>query len=290
VADPTRPAGASGAGDGNDAAWQRTALANAWRRWTPKQTVLLREATRAILRAGRIARGMEVLDLASGPGNPALQLAEAVGPEGRVTATDVSADMVASAEDNARRAGLTNMRFQQVDARTIPFPPASFDAVTCRFGIMYFTDVDQALREVRRVCRPGGRAAFVSWGHEAQPFFASTHGVVARSMRTPLAPGAPNTFAFARPGSLTEALAAAGFEELREEALEIEMVWPGPPAELWRFFQEVTASFAEMKRDLPGDWERISGEAEAALGAYARDGEVRLPGLIHVASGRPAGS
>jgi ubiquinone/menaquinone biosynthesis C-methylase UbiE len=154
----------------NEASWKSTALNEAWRRWTPKQTVLLQQATQAIVRASGIARGMQVLDLASGPGNPALQLAEAVGPDGSVTATDVSADMVESVEENARRAGLTNMRFRQVDAHAIPFEARSFDVVTCRFGIMYFSNVEQALREVRRVCKPGGRVAFVSWGHEAQPF------------------------------------------------------------------------------------------------------------------------
>src|SRR5687767_13088348 len=150
-----------------EAPWKTTSLAEAWRKWTPKQTVLLQEATQAILRACRIERGMQVLDLASGPGNPALQLAEAVGPDGLVTATDVNADMVAGVEENARRAGLTNMGFRQVDAHAIPFEPASFDVVTCRFGIMYFADVGRALREVHRVCKPSGRAVFVAWGDAA---------------------------------------------------------------------------------------------------------------------------
>lgn len=269
-----------------ETAWRNTAFIEAWRKWTPKQTVLVQDATRAILRASGVERGMQVLDLASGPGNPALQLAEAVGPDGLVTATDVSADMVAIVEENARRAGLSNMRFRQVDAHAIPFESATFDIVTCRFGIMYFTNVDQALREVHRVCKPGGRVAFVAWGHEAQPYFASTQGIVAKHMRAPLSPDAPNHFAFARPGSLSEALGRAGFDQIQEQAETIQMVWPGPPSELWQFFQEVTAVFAEMKRNLPDDWQRISGEVEAALGAYARDGGVHVPGLINVASGR----
>ena len=65
----------------DEATWKSTAFIDAWRKWTPKQTVLLQEATQALLRACRIERGMAVLDLASGPGNPALQLAEAVGPD-----------------------------------------------------------------------------------------------------------------------------------------------------------------------------------------------------------------
>jgi SAM-dependent methyltransferase len=271
---------------GSDAHWRGAGLDEAWRKWTPKQTVLLQEATRAILEASRVERGMQVLDLASGPGNPALQLAEAVGSDGLVTATDVSADMVTSVEENARRAGLTNLRFRQVDAHAIPFESASFDVVTCRFGIMYFSNVAQALREVHRVCKPGGRVAFVAWGDETQPYFASTRGVVARHMCAPPGPGAPNVFGFARPGSLREALGSAGFEQLVEQALTIEMVWPGPPSELWQFFQESTPAFADMRRNVPDDWHRISIEAEAALSAYARADQVHLPGLINVASGR----
>ena len=146
----------------NETSWRSTALTDAWRRWTPKQTVLLQQATNAILRASRVARGMQVLDLASGPGNPALQLAEAVGPQGCVTATDVIADMVASVEANAARAGVTNMRFRLADAHAIPFEAATFDVVTCRFGIMYFSNVAQALREVHRVCKPDGEIFIVN--------------------------------------------------------------------------------------------------------------------------------
>src|SRR5688572_15342656 len=83
--------------------------ARAWRTWNAKLGVLSRAATEAIVRAAQIEPGMRVLDLAGGTGEPALSLAEAVGPDGHVTATDFVPEMLAVAEENARQRGLGNL-------------------------------------------------------------------------------------------------------------------------------------------------------------------------------------
>nr|VFK40763.1 MAG: demethylmenaquinone methyltransferase [Candidatus Kentron sp. SD]VFK46401.1 MAG: demethylmenaquinone methyltransferase [Candidatus Kentron sp. SD] len=261
-------------------------FAEAWYRWAPKQRVFLDGVTQSMLRVAQIQPGIKILDLASGPGNPALQFAEAVTPSGMVTATDISPDMVASAQRGANQLGLSNMKFRVADADALPFDTDSFDRITCRFGIMYFSDTQRALSEVMRVCKPGGRAVFVSWGPEEQPFFASTHGIVSKYMQVPLRPDAPDTFAFAQPGLLQQALDNAGFKNVNEEALTIEMLWPGSPADLWKFFQEVTASFAEMKQSLsPGNWQHVTNEVKTALSVYARDEHVCLSGMVNLALG-----
>jgi SAM-dependent methyltransferase len=105
-------------------------------------------ATESIVRAAQVTPGMEVLDIASGTGEPALTLAETAG---HVTATDLGPQMLVSAEENARARGVGNVTFTHADVHELPFGDASFDRVTCRFGIMYFADVDRALGEIRRV-------------------------------------------------------------------------------------------------------------------------------------------
>jgi ubiquinone/menaquinone biosynthesis C-methylase UbiE len=82
--------------------------------------------------------------------------------------------MLAVVEDHARRRGLVNMTFQQADAEALPFPSHRFDVVTCRFGIMFCPNAGQAFREIARVLKPGGRAAFIVWGpFDQNPYFTS---------------------------------------------------------------------------------------------------------------------
>src|SRR5438034_10401215 len=119
---------------------------------------------------------MQVLDLASGTGEPAITLASRIGPEGHVIALDLSPELLQIAEERAGERDLTNLTTRQADANNLPFPDQSFDLVTSRFGVM-FLDED-ALREACRVLRPSSRACFLAWGPFEQLFWSSTMGVV----------------------------------------------------------------------------------------------------------------
>ncbi len=135
-----------------------------WRKWNAQFAVMTRAATEAMVQVAQVKSGMHVLDLASGTGEPALTLAEAVSPNGHVMATDLVPEMLAIAEEIARERRLRNISFKQADAEALPFADKTFDAVTCRLGVMFFPDAAKALGEVHRVLKPGGRAAFVVWG------------------------------------------------------------------------------------------------------------------------------
>jgi len=106
-----------------------------------------------------VRSGMKVLDLASGTGDLASRFAGLVGPEGEVVMSDINLAML---EEGRKRmvddghAG--NVEYLQIDAETIPFPDNSFHVVTIAFGLRNVTDKDQALREMYRVLKPGGRA------------------------------------------------------------------------------------------------------------------------------------
>ena len=96
----------------------------------------------------------EVLDIATGGGHTALALARVAGA---VTATDLTAEMLAAAEAHLHGAGVANVRFELADAQALPFPDAAFDLVTCRIAPHHFPQPDRFVREARRVLRPGGR-------------------------------------------------------------------------------------------------------------------------------------
>ena len=265
-----------------------SAAADAWRRWHPQHVVMSRGATEAILQESRLGPGMQVLDLASGSGEPALSISEAVGPLGHVTATDLVPEMLRVAEDNARDKGLTNLTFRQADAEALPFLDQTFDAAVCRFGVMFFPNVAEALGQIRRVLKPGGQATFIAWGPpELNPFFSRTVGVFMKHVESPAPePGAPGPFKFAQPRSLSEELIRAGFQQVKEESRPISWPFPGPVEQAWEAIRELGAPFRRLIASLaPEQREGVIGEVLAAIGEYYDGSQVNFPAVIVVASG-----
>lgn len=110
----------------------------------------------------RVEPGETVLDVMTGTGHVALALADAVGRSGRVVGADLSAGMLEVARGKA--AGLEHLSFLQGDACSLPLPDSSFDAVLCASGLFFVPDMGAALREWRRLVRPGGQVVFSSFG------------------------------------------------------------------------------------------------------------------------------
>ena len=172
---------------------------------------------RPMIDAAGIAPGQDVLDLASGVGEPALTIARRVGAAGHVTATDLVDEMLAGCRRRAAAAGLTNIDCRQADMEDLPFADGRFDRVTCRFGVMFVPQADRALAEAYRVLKPGGRAAFMVWGHREDTVMFTIIAAAARAVfgddpsfdfDTP--------FRFGAPGQLAALFTAAGFADAGE--------------------------------------------------------------------------
>lgn len=121
---------------------------------------------RRLVAAAAVAPGQHVLDVASGRGAVLFPSAERVGTTGDVVGIDLAEEMVRITNDEAVRRGL-GARVRLMDADHLDFPDASFDRVLCGFGIMFFPDQVQALREFQRVLKPGGRIGVSTW-HRTQ--------------------------------------------------------------------------------------------------------------------------
>ena len=238
---PTSPAPATA---GVTDEWLGTHLPGVFARGHKGVAGTLKGSSEAIIAAADVEPGDRVVDVACGSGIPTLMLARAVGPAGRVTAVDPSPVLIEALTANVREAGLTNVDIVQAGVMSLPFADAIFDAATCHFGAMFFPDLPAGLASIRRVLKPGARAAFAGWGPvEENSHLKTFFGILARHLGPrPLPPNPTEAtwpMRFATPGTLSAGLEAAGYEDIREEQPRFDMVWPGPPESLLTFWMEM---------------------------------------------------
>ena len=269
--------------------WTNGDTVAAWARWHPKITAQQVNMREVLIDQARLEPGMRVLELACGTGDPALEIARRVGPHGRVTATDLSSEMLAECRKNASVARIDNIDFVVADAENLQFDRESFDRVTSRLGVMYFVDVQRALAEIKRVLVPDGIVALQVWGPpDESPYFMNAVGPFMQRLSPPSPPAdAPTPLRFAPPGKLVQALTAAGFHDTREDRRSLVLPWPGSPRELWQHLYEIAVPLRPLFDGLSGD-ERAAaiGESVAGYAQYYDGKSVNVPASIVTVSAR----
>jgi len=158
------------------------------------------------------------LDIATGPGEPAMSIARMVGPDGRVIGIDLSEEMVQLATRIAKERRIPNVEFRVMDAEKMDFPDQSFDLVVSRFGFQVFTNPEVVAREAHRVLVPKGRIGVAVWSTAEKA--AAINAIVGPMLEfaEPDETGyLPTPFELAGPGEFVKLLEAAGFREAKEE-------------------------------------------------------------------------
>ena len=192
----------------------------AWDANANRMQKLARGLNQPLIEAAGIRAGQHVLDLASGAGEPAMSIAELVGPDGSVTATDLVPEMLAGARRRVTEAGLANVAFEIADMESLPFADDRFDAVTCRLGLMYVPSPDKAAAEARRVLKDGGRSAFLVWGpREDNTQFMVLDRVLKEEMDIDPHEGAFTPTRFGAAGAISDVLKAGSFDHVEEREL-----------------------------------------------------------------------
>jgi SAM-dependent methyltransferase len=272
----------------NPAPWSSSYRLVASEKWKAKSAVLGSAVTEAFVEYSKPLPNMGALDLATGTGEPGISLAQRVGACGSVTALDQSSELLAIASERAQNKGLLNFTIQQADAHELPFPDQRFDLATCRFGVMFFSDVNRVLMELRRVLKSGARACFVAWGPMEQPYWQSTMKIVHRHVGgSILEPVGADPFRFGTVGSLSKVLIAAGFHDVEETTRNLPWTWPGEAEEVFEYACAVAAPFRPMLERIPAeDWPPIRAEAIAAIECYRVGDEIRFGADVILASGK----
>jgi SAM-dependent methyltransferase len=196
--------------------------------------------------------GETILELAAGVGDTGLRAATRLGASGKLISTDFAHQMVDAARRRARELGVTNAEFRVMDAERMELPDDSVDGVVCRWGYMLMADPAAALRETRRVLKPGGRVAFSVWSDPGANSWASVpaRAVFEHTGVQPPDPQAPGIFAMAAEERTRALLDGAGLEPSRMERVEMEWLFETPD-DHWHYVVDHAGALAMIVRSLP---------------------------------------
>lgn len=196
-------------------------VADAWEANRQRVFDFFRAASDWLVEAIAPQPGQVVLDVAAGPGETGFLVAESVGPQGRVISSDLAPTMVAAARRGADARGLANVDCRLMDAQALDLDDDSVDAAISRLGLMLVPDPAAALRELRRVVRPGGVVAYAVIGAPDQnQWLALIMGALVQNGHQPVT-GDPfelgGPFGLSSPDVNAEMLHAAGFVDIEIE-------------------------------------------------------------------------
>jgi ubiquinone/menaquinone biosynthesis C-methylase UbiE len=269
---------------------ERKAWASVADGWQRRDELLKRGAapvTERMLDMAGIRSGHHVLDIASGVGEPSLTAARRVGPGGRVVGTDLTDAMLNYARQKAAQQGIGNIEYHCVDGETLDFAANSFDAVTCRWGLMFMPEPAACLKLAHGVMKDNARLAVACWtAPDQNPFVGLLIQVLANHMELPKPPaGTPGIFALADPERLQQLIESAGFCNVVLESVEIDVVEVENGQQYWEAMSDLAAPVMTLVNQLDAARrEAYISDVVAAADRLKQGDTLRMRGTTWVAS------
>jgi SAM-dependent methyltransferase len=270
---------------GSREVWENAA--QGWERRRERFQSQTEPVSRWLIEHLELEDGATVLELAAGPGDTGFMAAKEIGPLGTLISSDGSPEMVEVAKRRGEELGLGNAEYRVIEAEWIDLAAASVDAVVCRWGYMLLADPEAALRDTRRVLRPGGRITLAAWDEPATNPALSSMGrlFVEMGLSDPPDPDGPGPFSFAAPGHLQELLEAAGFTDVDVSAVDFTFAFDSPDD-----YFEVQSDLSPTARTglgklSPGDHTRFRDALDERIAPFVKDdGSVEFPARTLVAA------
>lgn len=246
-----------------------------WKKWDELVMDFLKPMGDEIIRLLNPQKTDVILDVASGTGEPGLTIAAKLSG-GKVIITDLADHMLEIARENAESRGIYNIETVTCDVCDLPFPDNTFDAISCRFGFMFFPDMLLAANEMVRVLKPGGKIATSVWNVPEKNFWITAiMGTINKNMELPPPPpGSPGMFRCAKDGFISEIFSQAGLKNISQTEIFGKLNCKTSDA-YWGMQTEVgapiVAALSKASHDMK---EKIKIETYAALSQKYPDGNI----------------
>lgn len=256
-----------------------------WKKWDTLTMEFLRPMGDSIIASIKASGNDVVLDIAAGTGEPGLTIASKLNG-GKVVITDLAEDMLVIAKENAERRNISNVETVACDVCELPFADNGFDAISCRFGFMFFPDMQLAANEMARVLKPGGKIATSVWNFPEKNFWVTAiMGTINKNMDLPQNPsGAPGMFRCCKPGLMKEIFETAGFKNISEQEVTTKLN-TGTVDTYWNMMTEVGAPIvAALSKADDTLRQKIKDEVFELVSQRYPDGNVAIDGSAIVIS------
>jgi ubiquinone/menaquinone biosynthesis C-methylase UbiE len=221
------------------ASWNK--FSPGWKKWDDMTMDFLKPMGDEIIRAINPQPNDIILDIAAGTGEPGLTIATMLD-KGKVVLNDLADSMLQVAREHAATRGISNIETVACDVCELPFDDNTFDAISCRFGFMFFPDMLLAAKEMVRVLKPGGRISTSVWNVPEKNFWvtATMTSINKHIDVAPPPPGSPGIFRCAKDGFIADLFAQAGLKNITQKEISGKMNCKTADV-YWSFMTEVPA-------------------------------------------------
>jgi enediyne biosynthesis protein CalE5 len=259
-----------------------------WTKWWQTFERAAQVVSDRLVEAAGVQPGWRVLDIATGIGEPAVTAARKVGPTGKVLAVDHAGGMLKAARLRAAQLGLTNIEFRQLDAGSIEVPERDFNAILCRWGLMFLPDLVGALGRMRALLADGGRLAAAVWSTPDKVPMISLAGEAVRKIANlpPPPPDSPNPCRLCDRVALAQSFKEAGFSDFVLEPITITYEFKSPE-DFAQFRYDVSTPYRTMIEQLDSATrQRVTDAVIGEARRFVEGGVLRLSNETFCVSAR----
>jgi len=258
-------------------------IAESWHFWIPKMRKWYASATDLMIDWAHLEHGNRVLDIAAGDCDQSFEIARKVGSKGYVLAIDVADELLKIGIKAAREAGYENIEVRVMDGGNLDLPDNSFDAVVCRFALMYLSDPLSGLEGMNRVLRPDGRISLVVYGVNGSPEFSLAVSVVRKYLGLPEEEAVAHSLGEVE--ELQTTLEMSGFVNIQISSLDIP-IRMSSSEDCVRYLQATSPTINDLISKLSiTEKEKIWDEVGQSLSTFEDEEGFELTHKVIVAAG-----